>query len=212
MTSTLHRTPLATAGLALVVALGGCGGGGGDSRETPPYVPKATTVDATTPAPAAEPLTIASPMFADGAPIPVQFSCKGANVAPPLTWSSPAGAAELALVVDDPDAVGGLYVHWIVTGIAPGSGSMADGQTPAGGHSVPNSGGRQGYFGPCPPAGTASCRAPAATGSHGSPSGTGDSTGRQRTGPARRHIRRLTPRHPWRGGRNPGFSNCAWRQ
>lgn len=77
MTSTLHRTPLATAGLALVVALGGCGGGGGDSRETPPYVPKATTVDATTPAPAAEPLTIASPMFADGAPIPVQFSCKG---------------------------------------------------------------------------------------------------------------------------------------
>ncbi|AMC77663.1 lipoprotein LppC [Mycobacterium tuberculosis KT-0056] len=154
MTSTLHRTPLATAGLALVVALGGCGGGGGDSRETPPYVPKATTVDATTPAPAAEPLTIASPMFADGAPIPVQFSCKGANVAPPLTWSSPAGAAELALVVDDPDAVGGLYVHWIVTGIAPGSGSMADGQTPAGGHSVPNSGGRQGYFGPCPPAGT----------------------------------------------------------
>lgn len=101
MTSTLHRTPLATAGLALVVALGGCGGGGGDSRETPPYVPKATTVDATTPAPAAEPLTIASPMFADGAPIPVQFSCKGANVAPPLTWSSPAGAAELALVVDN---------------------------------------------------------------------------------------------------------------
>lgn len=90
MTSTLHRTPLATAGLALVVALGGCGGGGGDSRETPPYVPKATTVDATTPAPAAEPLTIASPMFADGAPIPVQFICKGANVAPPLTWSSPA--------------------------------------------------------------------------------------------------------------------------
>ncbi|KBG38656.1 YbhB/YbcL family Raf kinase inhibitor-like protein [Mycobacterium tuberculosis] len=154
MTSTLHRTPLATAGLALVVALGGCGGRGGDSRETPPYVPKATTVDATTPAPAAEPLTIASPMFADGAPIPVQFSCKGANVAPPLTWSSPAGAAELALVVDDPDAVGGLYVHWIVTGIAPGSGSTADGQTPAGGHSVPNSGGRQGYFGPCPPAGT----------------------------------------------------------
>ncbi len=222
MTSTLHRTPLATAGLALVVALGGCGGGGGDSRETPPYVPKATTVDATTPAPAAEPLTIASPMFADGAPIPVQFSCKGANVAPPLTWSSPAGAAELALVVDDPDAVGGLYVHWIVTG-RPWlwqHGGWSDScwwaqraefwwsarilrSMPAGGHRdtpLP--------VYPLPP----SCRAPAATGSHGSPSGTGDSTGRQRTGPARRHIRRLTPRHPWRGGRNPGFSNCAWRQ
>ncbi len=58
-----------------------CGGGGGDSRETPPCM-KATTVDAT-PAPAAEPLTIASPMFADGARS--RCNLRKANAAPPLT-------------------------------------------------------------------------------------------------------------------------------
>ncbi|BCI88141.1 UPF0098 protein [Mycobacterium kansasii] len=97
------------------------------------------------------PLTISSPAFADGAPIPVQYTCKGANIAPPLSWSAPLGAA---LVVDDPDAVGGNYVHWIVIGIPPGAGSSADGQTPAGGTSLPNSGGQAAYSGPCPPPGT----------------------------------------------------------
>nr|WP_232065431.1 YbhB/YbcL family Raf kinase inhibitor-like protein [Mycobacterium shinjukuense] len=144
---------MAVAGLAFLAALAGCGGDGG-GPERLPYGPKATTVRGTTPAPATESLTISSPAFSDGAPIPAQYSCKGANVAPPLTWTAPSGAAELALVVDDPDAVGGLYVHWIVTGIAPGPGATADGQTPDGGHSLPNSGGRQGYFGPCPPEGT----------------------------------------------------------
>jgi phosphatidylethanolamine-binding protein (PEBP) family uncharacterized protein len=71
-----------------------------------------------------------------------------------LTWSAPSSAAELALVVDDTDAPGGLFVHWIVTGIAPGPGSTADGQTPPNGHTVPNSTGNDGYFAPCPPVGS----------------------------------------------------------
>lgn len=96
-------------------------------------------------------LTIESPAFANGAPIPAQYTCKGADVAPPLAWSAPSGAA---LVVDDPDAPGGVYVHWIVIGIAPGSGSTGDGQTPGGGSAVPNSAGQAAYKGPCPPAGT----------------------------------------------------------
>lgn len=129
----------------------GCDGGGGQTSAPASNV---RTVSAATITLVADELTITSPAFADGAPIPVQYSCKGANVAPPLAWSAPAGAGDLALVVDDPDAVGGLYVHWIVTGIAPGSGSTADGQTPGNGRSLPNSGGQQGYFGPCPPAGT----------------------------------------------------------
>jgi phosphatidylethanolamine-binding protein (PEBP) family uncharacterized protein len=45
-------------------------------------------------------------------------------------------------------------VHWVVTGIAPGSGSTADGQTPAGGSVLPNSAGQSAYGAPCPPAGT----------------------------------------------------------
>jgi Raf kinase inhibitor-like YbhB/YbcL family protein len=97
------------------------------------------------------PLTISSPAFGNGAPIPVQYTCKGANASPPLTWSAPQGAA---LVVDDPDAVNGLYIHWIVAGIAPGSGSTGDGQTPAGGTVLPNTAGQPEYKGPCPPAGS----------------------------------------------------------
>jgi Raf kinase inhibitor-like YbhB/YbcL family protein len=148
--STLHRITLAIVGLTLVAALAGYGGAG--SRSTAPLAPKVTTVGRTLPAaPPGGPLTITSPAFANGAPIPMQYTCKGANVAPPLAWSAPSGAA---LVVDDPDAVNGTYIHWIVTGIAPGSGSTGDGQTPAGGSAVPNSAGQAGYSGPCPPAGT----------------------------------------------------------
>jgi Raf kinase inhibitor-like YbhB/YbcL family protein len=148
---TLHRIASLTAGLALLVTLAGWGGHGG-SRMTAPLAPKVTTVGRTlAEAPDTGPVTITSPAFADGASIPVQYTCKGANIAPPLTWSAPSGAA---LVVDDPDAVGGTYIHWIVAGIAPGSGSTADGQTPAGGSVLPNSKGQPAYTGPCPPAGT----------------------------------------------------------
>ncbi|OBG69434.1 hypothetical protein A9X03_10385 [Mycobacterium sp. E1715] len=138
-------------GLAIIAALAGCGGHG-DTHMTAPSTPKVTTLGRTVAAaPAGAPLTISSPAFGDGAPIPVQYTCKGANIAPPLTWSAPLGAA---LVVDDPDAVNGLYVHWVVTGIAPGPGSTTDGQTPAGATTLPNSAGQPAYKGPCPPAGT----------------------------------------------------------
>src|ERR1700749_969963 len=90
---------LTVAGLAVAAALTGAG--------------------TCTAAPGTGPLTISSPALANNAPIPPDFTCKGADVSPPLAWSAPLGAA---LGVDDPDAVNGLYVHWIVIGIAPGSG------------------------------------------------------------------------------------------
>lgn len=102
-------------------------------------------------APAGGPLTISSPAFANGASIPVQYTCKGDNIAPPLTWSAPLGGA---LIVDDPDAPSGLYVHWIVTGIGFGPGSTAAGETPPGGVTLPNSAGLAAYAGPCPPSGS----------------------------------------------------------
>lgn len=149
--STFHRIASVGAAVALLVALPGCGGNGG-GRTTGSPTPTVTTLGRTVAqAPGTGPVTISSPAFADGAPIPARYTCKGANIAPPLTWSAPLGAA---LVVDDPDAVGGLYIHWIVVGIPPGPGSTADGQTPAGASSLPNSGGQAGYTGPCPPAGT----------------------------------------------------------
>jgi len=130
MTSTLHRIVSTAAVLAILVVLTG----------------SATAV--------ADPVTITSPAFADGAPIPVRYTCQGDSIPPPLAWSAPPTAAELALVVDDTDAPGGLFVHWIVTGIAPSPGSTADGQTPANGHTLPNSTGSDGYFAPCPPPGS----------------------------------------------------------
>jgi Raf kinase inhibitor-like YbhB/YbcL family protein len=148
---TFHRSAAVVGALALLGALVGCGGHG-DSHPSTSSAPKVTTLGRTAPnAPEDRPLTISSPAFADGAPIPVQYTCKGADIAPPLAWSAPAGGA---LVVDDPDAVNGLYVHWVVIGIGPGSGSTADGQTPAGATALPNTAGQPAYKGPCPPAGT----------------------------------------------------------
>ncbi|OCB28500.1 hypothetical protein A5675_19890 [Mycobacterium malmoense] len=149
--STLRRVASVTGGLAALLAAAGCAGHG-DTHLTTPSAPRLTTLGRQVPAaPAGGPLAISSPAFADGAPIPVQYTCKGANTAPPLAWSAPLGAA---LVVDDPDAVNGLYVHWVVAGIGPGSGSTADGQTPAGATVLPNTAGQAAYMGPCPPAGT----------------------------------------------------------
>lgn len=147
----LHRITSAIPGLAILVVLAGCSSHG-DTRTPAPQAPTVTTVGTSVPqAPSTGPLTITSAAFADGAPIPVQYTCKGANTAPPLAWSAPSGGA---LVVDDPDAPSGPYVHWIVAGIPSGSGSTADGQTPAGGTTLPNSAGQSAYTGPCPPAGT----------------------------------------------------------
>ena len=141
--STLHRIALAITGLALVTTpLAGYGGA---------PAPRLAAVGGTIPQAPGDPLTISSPAFADGDAIPVQYTCKGANIAPSLQWSAPLGGA---LVVDDLDAVTKPYIHWIVTGIAPGPGATADGQTPAGATVLPNSAGHAAYTGPCPPAGT----------------------------------------------------------
>lgn len=149
--ATLRRIAAIIGALAIAPVPAGCGGHG-DGHMTTSSAPKITTLGRTAPrAPADGPLTISSPAFADGAPIPAQYTCKGADIAPPLAWSAPLGAA---LVVDDPDAVNGLYVHWVVVGIPPGSGSTADGQTPAGATALPNTAGQPSYKGPCPPAGT----------------------------------------------------------
>ncbi|UQX12994.1 YbhB/YbcL family Raf kinase inhibitor-like protein [Candidatus Mycobacterium methanotrophicum] len=98
---------------------------------------------------------LASPAFADNTPIPVEYSCKGRNVAPPLRWENvPTGTHSLALVVDDPDAPAGLYVHWVVAGIPPATTEIGEGALPGGASVSPNSSGKAEYLGPCPPAGT----------------------------------------------------------
>jgi len=104
-------------------------------------------------------LTLTSPAFPEGTPIPVRFACPevgGRNSAPSLAWSAPQGGNYgLALVMDDPDAVGGLFVHWVVFGMHPGPGSSAEGQAQPGyGMLEPNGNGDRAYRGPCPPKGS----------------------------------------------------------
>ncbi len=99
--------------------------------------------------------TVTSTAFADNTQIPAEYSCRGRNVPPPLRWDNvPSGTQSLALVVDDPDAPAGLYVHWVATGIPPSTTGIGDGPLPRGASVSLNSAGRAEYFGPCPPAGT----------------------------------------------------------
>jgi Raf kinase inhibitor-like YbhB/YbcL family protein len=137
-------------GVALLLAE--CGGPDA-ARRTPEDTPMTDT--ATSPARSAVALAVTSSAFADGAPIPERHSCHGENLSPPLAWRGvPDDAAELALVVDDPDAVGGLYIHWVIAGISKAASGVGAGHTPTGGTVLPNSGGEASYLGPCQPAGT----------------------------------------------------------
>lgn len=99
-------------------------------------------------------MEIESPRLEDGGTVPVEFTCDGEEVSPPLSWSDvPDGTASLTLVVDDPDAPGGTFVHWLVSGIPPDVEGVGRGEAPRGGTEERNSAGRTSYAGPCPPQG-----------------------------------------------------------
>lgn len=96
--------------------------------------------------------TLASSAFRDGETIPRQFTCEGDDVPPPLDWSAPpAGTRSFALVMDDPDAPGGTFTHWLLFDI-PATATSLRGDGGAG-RTLRNSFGRPGYGGPCPPKG-----------------------------------------------------------
>ncbi len=105
-------------------------------------------------------LAISSAAFEDGGAIPRQYSCIGEGISPPLSWSgAPAATQSMALVLDDPDAPAGTFVHWVIYNMpassaglpeaVPGDARLADGTMQG-----TNSAGRAGYSAPCPPAGT----------------------------------------------------------
>jgi hypothetical protein len=93
-----------------------------------------------------------SAAFENGGPIPPRHSCEGEDLCPPLAWSGlPPGTRSLALVVEDPDAPGGTFVHWLAWGIPAGASGLAEGErAPVEGL---NGFGTPGYRGPCPPRG-----------------------------------------------------------
>jgi Raf kinase inhibitor-like YbhB/YbcL family protein len=95
---------------------------------------------------------LTSTAFAEGGTIPSRHTCDGEDISPPLQWNAPPdGTAELALVVDDPDAGG--FVHWVVVGLRPTATGLDEGLLPAGARVGRNDFGGVGYRGPCPPSG-----------------------------------------------------------
>lgn len=106
------------------------------------------------------PLNLTSAAFRDGDSIPPKHTCDGDDVSPPLSWSeAPAETGSFALVCDDPDAPGRVWVHWVVFDLPPAAGALPEGvppreEVPGGGLQGRNDFRKIGYGGPCPPSGT----------------------------------------------------------
>jgi Raf kinase inhibitor-like YbhB/YbcL family protein len=103
--------------------------------------------------------SISSSAFGNGQPIPRKYTCEGENVSPDLSWSGiPAETSSLALIVEDPDAPLGIWIHWVLYNISPSLMNLNE-NIPAqktvsriGTHGR-NSFKKIGYGGPCPPPG-----------------------------------------------------------
>lgn len=106
-------------------------------------------------------LQFGSPAFEDGTTIPERYTCEGDDVSPPLFVEDvPAGAESLALVVDDPDAPGGSFTHWLVWNLPPDIEEIPEGIPPkeriddlGDASQGTNDFDEVGYRGPCPPEG-----------------------------------------------------------
>jgi len=100
-------------------------------------------------------LKISSPAFQHKGHIPSTYTCDGADINPPLLLENiPAGAKSLAMIVDDPDAPRGTWVHWVVWNIGPDTREIKEHSVPAGATEGINDFRKHRYGGPCPPSGT----------------------------------------------------------
>ncbi|HXP76535.1 MAG TPA: YbhB/YbcL family Raf kinase inhibitor-like protein [Stellaceae bacterium] len=101
-------------------------------------------------------LRLTSSAFRSGDKIPQRFTCEGANVSPPLSWSgAPEAARSFALFCSDPDAPGGTFYHWAIFDIPRTTTELAEHHRPAAAlpHEAMNDFGKKGHGGPCPPHG-----------------------------------------------------------
>ncbi|NMB57719.1 MAG: YbhB/YbcL family Raf kinase inhibitor-like protein [Chloroflexi bacterium] len=105
-------------------------------------------------------ISISSPAFTEGGTIPKKFTCDAENLSPALTWSGiPQGTKSLVLIVDDPDAPVGVFVHWVLFGMAgnltglPEGVAKSDSVSGIGVQGI-NDFRKTGYDGPCPPKGS----------------------------------------------------------
>lgn len=96
-------------------------------------------------------LNVTSSAFKDKDQIPAQYTCQGQNINPPLQIGDiPQGTKSLVLIVEDPDAPGSTFDHWVMWNIPP-DGMIQENSAP--GVQGSNSAGKNSYMGPCPPSG-----------------------------------------------------------
>jgi Raf kinase inhibitor-like YbhB/YbcL family protein len=106
-------------------------------------------------------LQLTASAFKPGSDIPAQFTCDGADISPALSWSTPPeGTESFVLIMEDPDAPGGTWVHWVLYDLPAterelAAGVALEGELPSGARQGRNDFKRIGYCGPCPPRGPA---------------------------------------------------------
>ncbi|MBI2610105.1 YbhB/YbcL family Raf kinase inhibitor-like protein [Candidatus Giovannonibacteria bacterium] len=100
-------------------------------------------------------MQISSSAFGANALMQSKYTCDGDNISPPLSFSNvSANAQSLALIVDDPDARAGVWIHWVVFNIRPDTAEIPENSVPHGAVEGVTSFRTNGYGGPCPPSGT----------------------------------------------------------
>ena len=147
---TLRLTlPITLLTLALTVLVAACSG-----------VEKAGQTSPATEEVPAMTLELTSAAFREGQPIPARYTCTGEDISPPLAWrGAPPGTQSFALIMDDPDAPGRTWVHWVVFNLAADTTALpaairSDDDLPGEAAHGQNSWRRSDYGGPCPPSGT----------------------------------------------------------
>lgn len=99
-------------------------------------------------------IQITSSIFNEGDRIPRLYTCDDQNVSPPLAWTGiPSDTVSLVLIMDDPDAPAGTWVHWVLYNLPPDLTGLEQGKS-GGGVDGKNDFNRLGYGGPCPPKGS----------------------------------------------------------
>ena len=109
--------------------------------------------------PVTKTMKLESTAFTADGMIPSSYTCDGQDISPPLSWDAPPAATQsLALIVDDPDAPGDIFVHWVLYDLPPEiyqlpKGVSTEPTLSSGGVQGKNDFGKFGYGGPCPPSG-----------------------------------------------------------
>jgi len=149
----IHRTITVTLAAITAFSLAACKGNKEKETETRPDIVLTEGEDTMT-------IAVTSPAFEDGGMIPKKFTCDGENISPPLHIGDvPDEARSLTLIADDPDALGGTWVHWVLYDLPPKTTELpenmpVDEEIQDGAHHGVSDFKRFGYGGPCPPSGT----------------------------------------------------------